>query len=107
MRLEAFGIFSSLTTQMAHQIAWVRGLLRLFESKQLFVGETLRHHLQFPASVDANAQVPLQLCLGGKLTATRLAIVNTVCFPVSSERGNYISGKISLSSEFLAFACGF
>jgi hypothetical protein len=61
-----------------------------FEIEQLFFREALHPHLQFPPSVDAAAQVPLQLHLGGIQFVAHWALV-IICFPVSSETGNWMS----------------
>jgi hypothetical protein len=55
----------------------------------LFFREVLHHHLQFPTSVDARAQVPLQLHLGEKVFVANLALLAIIWFPVGSETKNF------------------
>jgi hypothetical protein len=92
--LQVFSTCALLAAQLALQIAWVKGLFGIFESKHLFVGETLHHHFQFPPSLDASAQVLLHRGHGGKLFVAQLALVISVIFysTTSSESGNVISG---------------
>jgi hypothetical protein len=63
----------------------------LFRDKQLLVGEALHHHLKYPPSVDASAQVPLHRGHGGKQFLARQALFSGFWFPVSSETGNLVS----------------
>jgi hypothetical protein len=67
--------------------------LGLFESKKLFVGETLNHYFQFPPSVDASKQVLLHRGHGGKQFVAQLALVVSVILwsTASSESGYLIS----------------
>jgi hypothetical protein len=75
----------------------------LCEGVNLFFREALHPHLQFPTSVDAAAQMTLQLYLGGKQFVANLAVLSILSFPVNSETGNLIS--VEKSGDFHAVLC--
>jgi len=93
MLLQVFGICTMLAAQLALQTAWVMGLLGLFESKKLLVGETLNQYFQFPPSFDASTQVLLHRGHGWKQFIAQLALVISIILwsAASSESGYLIS----------------
>jgi len=85
---QELGTFQALPAQLALVLINLGSIL---EGEQLFVRQTLHLNIQFPAFVDASAQVLLQFCLRGiQFVANHATMYTNLCSPVTSEIINII-----------------
>jgi len=93
---QEFDTFEILTAHLALvtfnilYLGYFGGLWSL-EGEHFFIGEAQNSHFQFSLGVDADSQVLLRCCLGGKLFAAHIAVVSCVIwiwFPKGSESRN-------------------